>query len=102
MYDVLMTYVSDNRQLHFYRQLGGKEVTHLVWFVFSPHRGSGFFWGLRSAGMLLKRRLFAWLCVPMMMKNRSMLIPKIDMQLPAAICSANECFGDAGLEGNLS
>lgn len=48
MYDVLMTYVSDNRQLHFYRQLGGKEVTHLVWFVVSPHRGSEFFWGLRS------------------------------------------------------
>lgn len=52
--------------------------------------------------MQLKRRLFAWLCAPMMMKNRSMLIAKIDIQLPAAICSANECFGDAGLEGNLS
>lgn len=57
---------------------------------------------LLGYGMQLKRRLFAWLCAPMMMKNRSMLIPKIDMQLPAAICSANECFGDAGLEGNLS
>lgn len=52
--------------------------------------------------MQLKRRFFAWLCAPMMMKNRSMLIPKLDMQLPAAIGSANECFGDAGLEGDLS
>lgn len=91
-----MTYVSDNRQLHFYRQLGGKEVTHLVWLVLSPHRGTNFFLGVAFSYVRI------WLCAPMMMKNRSMLIPKLAMQLPAAIGSANECFGDAGLEGNLS
>lgn len=52
--------------------------------------------------MQLKRRLFAWLCAPRMMENRSMLIPKLDMQLPAATGSANECIRDSGLEGNLS
>lgn len=31
VYDLLMTYVADNQQQQFYRQQGGKEVTHLEW-----------------------------------------------------------------------
>ncbi len=37
----------------------------------------------------------------MMMKNRPMLISKLDMQLPAATRSEDDYFSYAGLDGNL-